>query len=697
MADSSTGGAVGAVAASAPVVAPGAPTAGAGAGSPPGSPLRVAGGAGSAVPPGSPLRGAIATAGFSVPLVDGPDGLPASKIFDPAFTHTAYTYDDVIMLPGFIDFGVDDISLATKLTRGISLHLPFVSSPMDTVTEHEMAISMALQGGIGIIHYNNTIEEQVAEVNMVKRYENGFITQPICLPPTATIRDLERIKESHGFSGFPITEDGNLGSKLLGIVTNRDVDFRSDKDVPLREVMTTDLVVGHWPITLSEANKIMRETKVGKLPIVDAEGRLISLTSRTDLKKNRDFPLASKDAKKNLLVGAAVGTRAVDRDRAARLIDAGVDVIVIDSSQGSSRFQVGAALPPSLSPFLPPFRTREMCSCEQQAHHVSRLWIACPPVMALPACCPSRHGSPSVLSIPPRRSQRAVHPATALPACCPSRHGSASVLSIPRRRPSVLSIPPRRPMRMCKTASFQRPPPLPSGSRWRQVDMIKHLKGIKAELQVIGGNVVTAAQAHTLIAAGADGLRVGMGSGSICTTQEVCACGRAQASAVYWTARTAAAYGVPIIADGGIGNTGHIIKALSLGASAVMMGSLLAGTEESPGAYFFQDGVRLKKYRGMGSIEAMTSGGTKRYFAESTAIKVAQGVSGAVVDKGSLKRFIPYLAQGVKHGLQDLGAPTLRKLGEMREAGLLRYELRSAAAQREGGVHGLYTYEKRMM
>mmetsp|Transcript_23102 Transcript_23102/g.50020 ORF Transcript_23102/g.50020 Transcript_23102/m.50020 type:complete len:534 (-) Transcript_23102:343-1944(-) len=506
-------------------------------------------------------------------LNSGAMGFTASQLFIKNPACVAYTYEDIIMMPGHISFGLSDVDISTKLTKKISLKVPFVSSPMDTVTEHKMAISMALQGGIGIIHSNFTVDDQAAEVRKVKRFKNGFITDPICLSPDSTVGDVMALKERHGYSGIPITDSGEMGGKLMGIVSNRDITFVNDSAVKLKKIMTPRerLSVAKQGVELTEANEILKETKKGKLPVINDNDELVALIARTDLLKNIEFSKASKDAvTKQLLVGAAIGTRPEDRGRARALVEAGVDVIVVDSSQGDSVYQI---------------------------------------------------------------------------------------------------------------------------------QIVKHLKLSHPKLQVIAGNVVTPSQAIHLIEAGADGLRVGMGIGSICTTQEVCAVGRAQASAVYHVAKFARKYGVPILADGGIKSTGHITKALALGASCVMMGGMLAGTDEAPGEYFYQDGVRLKRYRGMGSIEAMSKGSEKRYVWENSSahsVKVAQGVSGAVQDKGTLLRYIPYLAQGVRHGMQDAGLKSLDQTWEELYNEKLRFEIRSPAAQKEGGVHGLHSYQKRL-
>lgn len=383
-----------------------------------------------------------------------------------------------------------------------------------------------------------------------------------------------------------MAETGKIGGKLVGIITTRDIQFHNKPADPVTAVMSTNLVTAPQGTTLQEANDILRKSKKGKLPVVDQAGNLVSLLSRADLMKNLNYPLASKlPHSKQLIAAAAIGTRPEDKERLRRLAEAGLDIVVLDSSQGNSLYQI---------------------------------------------------------------------------------------------------------------------------------EMIKYVKANYPQLDVIGGNVVTREQAASLIAAGVDGLRIGMGSGSACITQEVMAVGRPQATSVFNVTKFASRFGVPCIADGGIQNVGHIVKGLAMGASTVMMGGLLAGTTESPGESFMsREGQLVKAYRGMGSIAAMEdrkaggstgtaaqakagNAGTARYFSENDGVLVAQGVSGSVLDRGSVTKFLPYLMAGLQHSLQDVGVQSVTDLRNGVMNGTVRFELRTASAQAEGNVHGLHSFEKKL-
>lgn len=463
------------------------------------------------------------------------DGLDADAIFN--LPCLGLNYDDVISLPGPATYSVGEVDLATSFTKGVKLTTPLVAAPMDTVCEGRMAITLALMGGIGVIHSRCDADFQANEVGLVKRYANGFIMDPHVLSPASTVEDVDRIRQSSDVSTVMITEGGVMGHKLHGIVTARDIDLLDDRSVKLGDIMTprAKMKVLEEPISLSEANEQLRKSKRGKLPIVNQAGELVAVVSRGDLKKARGYPLAATDPNNQLLVAASVPPRPDEMVRVRKLVEAGVDAIVLDAVQGDSA---------------------------------------------------------------------------------------------------------------------------------AQVDFLKRVKHEFPALEVVCGNVVTPRQAKPLLEAGADALRVGMGCSSLYSAHEAVAIGRPQASAVYHVAKYASEkFGVPVIADGGVQSAGHMSMALTLGASTVMCGSLLAGTTESPGDAFFHDGLRCKLYRGMGSLDVMVSQSDPKYGPGTTEhLRTSESNSCAVVDRGSAALMLPYHLDGVKRDLRRLGVGNMWQL-----------------------------------
>jgi IMP dehydrogenase len=445
----------------------------------------------------------------------------------------ALSFDDVLLLPGYTNVLPDEVDTSTVLVREIRLHIPIVSSPMDTVTESRMAIALAREGGVGVIHRNMPIERQVAEVDRVKRSEHGIIWDPIYLSPHHTVRDALQLMERYHISGVPITDESG---SLVGILTNRDIRFETNYDRPIREVMTAEnLITAPLGTTLDEAERILQKQKIEKLPIVDEQGKLRGLITIKDLLKIRQHPNATKDAKGRLVVGAAVGPLREPVERARALYEAGADFIVIDSAHGHSEGVLQA------------------------------------------------------------------------------------VRAIRRALP---------------------------------------------DLPIVAGNVATREGVRALVEAGAECIRVGLGAGSICTTRVVAGVGVPQLTAIQECAEEADKLGVPIIADGGIRYSGDIVKALAAGASAVMLGNLLAGCEESPGEIEIYRNRAYKVYRGMGSLAAMREGSSDRYAQTDPRKIVPEGVEGRVPYRGPLSETIHQLVGGLRSGMGYVGARNLQELSQ---------------------------------
>ncbi len=480
------------------------------------------------------------------------------KVPIPEVLDTGLTFDDVLLVPGYSEVLPKEVSIKTRLTKNITLNIPFLSAAMDTVTESKMAIAMAQHGGLGIIHKNLSIEEQTVEVLKVKRYESWRISNPITLTDSSTVGDALRLQKKHSISAFPIVDSKGV---LVGIVTNRDLRFESlekSEHTPIKEIMTTKLVTGTTGTSLDEANNLFREHGVEKLPLVDKQGRLVGLITHRDMVKNKEYPLATKDREGRLMVGAAVGTGADVMGRVDALVKSGVDVICVDTAHGHSR--------------------------------------------------------------------------------------------------GVL-------------------------------DVVKSVRAKYPKLDIIGGNIATGEAALALIKSGVDAVKVGIGPGSICTTRVVAGVGVPQLSAILDVYKSAGPLGIPIISDGGVKYSGDAVKALVFGASAVMSGGTFAGTDEAPGEIIVSNDQKFKKYRGMGSVDAMQKGSKDRYFQDDQydPIKlVPEGVSAHVPYKGAVGEVIHQYVGGLRAGMGYLGAPDIEstrssKVYTITQAGL-----------RESHVHDIF-------
>ena len=453
--------------------------------------------------------------------------------YSEKFVKEGLTFDDVLLIPAKSDVLPADICLKTRLTNKISLNIPLMSSAMDTVTEADMAIAMAREGGAGTIHKNMSIDQQAEQVDRVKRSENGVITNPLFLHPDNYVYEAENLMHKFRISGVPICDENK---KLVGIITNRDMRFMVDFNVKISDVMTKEnLVTAPVGTDLAQAQEILRNHRIEKLPIVDEKGILRGLITIKDIEKATKYPNSAKDSKGRLICGAAIGVTKDVVDRAGALIDAGVDFLVLDSAHGHS------------------------------------------------------------------------------------------------------------------------------------ANIIRSLTSVKEafpDAQIVAGNIATAEAARDLIKAGADAIKVGIGPGSICTTRIVAGIGVPQITAIFDAAQEAAKYNIPVIADGGIKYSGDMTKAIAAGANVIMIGSLLAGCQESPGEEELYQGRRFKVYRGMGSIAAMENGSKDRYFQQGNKKLVPEGVEGRVPYKGSVADTVYQLMGGLRSGMGYCGAPDIETLKE---------------------------------